>query len=91
MARTEIERRAAEVWAQVCERPIVFARRNKAHDTKQWEVVRDHGGTIDDDTLEVLSRHSTDELAEKAADEADNEAIIAIIAAALIPSSPEGE
>jgi hypothetical protein len=88
MARTEIERRAAEVWAQVCERPLIFARRNN---TKQWEVVRDQGGTIDDDTLEVLSRHSTDELAEKAADEADNEAIIAIIAAALIPSSHEGE
>lgn len=46
-----------EAWNEPLENVRWFIRRNKMHDTKQWEVVHDWGGdTIDEETMEVIGR-----------------------------------
>lgn len=73
----------ARAWNGVKDR--WFARRDKMHDTRQWEVVHDWGGDlISDDTMKVVSRHHTEDQAEAKAsrleDIARGEAVLRTLA-----------
>lgn len=76
----------AKAWYSVKDEWIV--RLNKMHDRKQWEVVHDTGrGLISDETFKVVSRHETQEQAEKKAQRLEDSARGAAVLAAL-PRSP---
>ena len=74
--------KVAKAWHSVTDRWIV--RRNKMHDTRQWEVVHDWGGDlVSDDTMKVVERfhiqEDADELAEKLYDEARGKAVLKML------------
>jgi hypothetical protein len=72
----------AKAWWSVQDR--WFTRRNKMHDSKQYEVVHDWGrDLISENTMKVLSRHETQELAEKRAKILEDAARGAAVLAAL--------
>ena len=67
-----------------------IVRRNKLHDKKQWEVVHDWGrALVSDRTMKVISRHETQEQAEKKAERMEDSARGAAVLSAL--SSPESK
>ena len=75
----------ARAWWSVKDRWVV--RRNKMHDKKQWEVVHDWGGDlISDETMKVVSRHETEEQAERKAERMEDAARGAAVIAALSQS-----
>lgn len=72
----------AEAWNSVKDRWIV--RRNKNHDSRQWEVVHDWGGDlVSDNTMKVVSRHFEYEFAKRMAKELEDAARGAAVLAAL--------
>ena len=63
----------AEAWHGITDRWIV--RRNKAWDTRQWEVVHDWGGdVIAAETMKLIERFSHMDDATLLADKLENEA-----------------
>jgi hypothetical protein len=63
----------ARAWYSVKDQWIV--RRNKIYDIRQWEVVHDWGYTIvSDETMKVISRHTTQEGAERKAERLEDAA-----------------
>jgi hypothetical protein len=63
----------AKAWHSVTDEWVV--RRNKEHDSRQWEVVHNWGGdVIDEDTMAVIGRYSTQERAEDRARKAEDKA-----------------
>jgi hypothetical protein len=72
----------ARAWWSVKDEWIV--RRNKMHDRKQWEVVHNWGhNLISDRTMKVISRHETQEQAEKKAERLEDSARGAAVLAAV--------
>lgn len=72
----------ARAWYSVKDEWVV--RRNKMHDTRQWEVVHDWGhGLVAEETMKVLSRHQTEEAAirkaERLEDAARGAAVLALL------------
>lgn len=66
-------KQVAKAWHSVTAEWIY--RRNKMHDTKQWEVVHNWGGDcIDDATMKVVGRFQTQEEAERFARRLEDEA-----------------
>lgn len=66
-------KQVAKAWHSVTDEWIV--RRNKMHDTKQWEVVHNWGGdVIDDATMKVVGRFQTQEEAQRFARRLEDEA-----------------
>lgn len=66
-------KQVAKAWHSVADEWI--DRRNKMHDTKQWEVVHNWGGDlISDDTMKVVGRFHTQEEAQKMARKLEDEA-----------------
>ena len=60
-----------EAWHSVDDRWIV--RRNKMHDTRQWEVVHDWGrDVVSDETMEIVGRYHTSDEAQALADDCEN-------------------
>jgi hypothetical protein len=83
-----------DAWFSITDDWIV--RRNKIHDTRQWEVVHDWGGDlISDDTQKLLARFDTKLAADQYA--ADRErlaragAVQAMIASQLVTSQKIGK
>lgn len=76
----------ARAWWSVKDEWVV--RRNKIYDSRQWEVVHDWGGLlVSEATQKVVSRHETQEQAERKAERLEDAARGAAVLAAL-PSSP---
>ena len=72
----------ARAWYSVKDEWIV--RRNKMYDRKQWEVVHDWGGpVISEETMKVISRHETQEQADRKAERLEDSARGAAVLAAL--------
>ena len=72
----------ARAWHSVKDEWIV--RRNKMHDSRQWEVVHDWGGElVSDETMKVISRHETMEQAKLKAKRLEDGARGAAVLAAL--------
>lgn len=73
MAKEPSPLQIARAWHGVTDRWIV--RRDKMHDTKQWEVVHDWGrDLISDDTMKVVGRFHTGDEADKLQQKLENAA-----------------
>lgn len=65
-----------------------WVRLNKAHDRRQWEVVHHWGGSvISEDTMKLISRHETQDGANRKAERLEDAARGAAVLAALAVSS----
>lgn len=72
----------AKAWHSVEDR--WFVRRNKMHDSRQWEVVHDWGrDIISDDTMKVVGRHDNSITADLQAKRLEDDARGAAVLAAL--------
>lgn len=72
----------AKAWHSVKDQWIV--RRNKKHDSKQWEVVHDWGvEVVSDETMKVVGRHDSPIMADRQAKHLEDEARGAAVLAAL--------
>jgi len=72
----------AKAWHSVKDQWIV--RRNKMHDSRQWEVVHDWGGDlVSDETMKVMGRHDSSIMADRQAKLLEDEARGAAVLAAL--------
>lgn len=78
----------AKAWHSVKDQWIV--RRNKMHDSRQWEVVHDWGrDLVSDETMKVVGRHDSSILADRQAKRLEDEARGAAVLHAL--GQPTGE
>lgn len=72
----------AKAWHSVKDQWVV--RRNKMHDSRQWEVVHDWGlDIVDEATMKVVGRHDSSIMADRQAKRLEDEARGAAVLAAL--------